>query len=358
MGFRRFFLEKKPPVFVYSHIMFSKEKEIRIRPVLGKREIDYSTMLPYYLEHLKYGEIRERYHHLEKPTVVVIDNGISEEHVDFVNDISDSADFTGESMKFSGDHGTHCGSQIAGDRYGLSRNIPIANYKSLTYEGAGAVSWTRKALKRAIDEGHTIVSMSLGMDVPDPKLAKLMKQFTSNGTNFIVCASGNDGDETDYPAAYADEIPGVISVAAADTNKQGVHELERFSNRGVVTVTYQGKDVIGAGKVTDHRRDRYMFMTGTSMATPGIAALIAIAKGILPDFNQRDFHKIMPISVVDLDAQGEDSNTGYGFVIPELFLSNVELLRDGRIPRQKMPNAKCYKFGVISRLFDILLNLF
>jgi len=249
---------------------------IRLNPVVSQREVDPNTQLPYYLSELKYGEVRERYRHLNKPVVCVLDNGMHDDHEDLVGKIVEQIDFTGESLAFKGLHGSHVGGIISGNKYGLSDNVPLANYKVLTYEGSGTLSSLIRGIKEADKKGYQILNLSLGSDYPNSDLESAILDFTKKEGNFVVIAAGNDGRLTDYPAAYASKIPGVISVGAADTLNGGHKQLADFSSRGTVTVTGQGVDVISTGVFWDGVH-KYMYMSGTSMAAPFVASLISLA---------------------------------------------------------------------------------
>ncbi len=304
---------------------FRKNKPIGLQPVTGVKDYNPRTGLPYYLDYLKYGELRERYRDYDKPTVCVIDNGVNPLAPDIGKNIVEYLDFTGEGIKYQGDHGIHVSSIVSGESYGISDNVPIAHYKALTYKGSGTMLSLRKALRAAVNRKFEVISLSLGSNYPDKAIENLLRQATKDKKTFIIVAAGNGGDSdaTDYPAAYSETIPAGISVAAGDIRKDGTKKFASFSSVGSNTITAQGVDVLSAG-VFHKGKQKYRFMSGTSQATPQVAAIIAIAKGIYPNFELKHFWEAAECSCVDILEDGNDKSSGVGFVNPELFLKYVE----------------------------------
>lgn len=291
------------------------------QPMMGAKDLGSKDMLPYYIDHLKYFNLKDKYKDIQCPIVCVIDSGINFRHKDLFGMCAEQRDFSGEGLiNLNDTHGSHVASIVSGDKFGLS-SAKIADYKALDSRGSGSSYNIVRALRAAKKRDYQIISMSLGSDFPYSQMLSALRSITEkDDKKFVVCAAGNDGNRTtsDYPAEYSKIVPGVISISASDTNSNGDFVIASFSARQE-SVSFQGVQVIGVGAVHNGNH-KFKLMSGTSMSTPGIAALLAVAKGIYPDFNQRDFHQIIDKSIAPI--KGDD----IGFLVPELFLENVEIL--------------------------------
>jgi subtilisin family serine protease len=81
-------------------------------------------------------------------------------------------------------------------------------------------------------------------------------------------------------------------------------------------------DVISAGK----SGDQYVKMSGTSMATPAVAGLVALILSKFPTLTTDQVRQVLTASAVDVDAAGYDLNTGWGRVDAVAALAKAEQL--------------------------------
>ena len=226
---------------------------------------------------------------LGKGTVVaVLDTGVSKTHKDLRNQLLSSKDYT-QSPSGADDkngHGTWCiGSIVAEDNgWGMIGAAPSAkarSYKVLGDDGSGSVTGIAKAIRDAVDDGVDVISMSLGGPEPDSVIPPALNYARSKGV-IVICAAGNEGPNegtVGYPGGY----DGVIAVAAHDQN----NKIADFSSRG--------KQVFCSGPGVNTRScwpgdgdGKFSTISGTSMATPRIAAVALLWVASHPDIAKAD----------------------------------------------------------------------
>jgi subtilisin family serine protease len=204
-------------------------------------------------------------------------------------------------------HGTHCigtacGPQnpASGPRYGIAHDAEIFNGKVMsvipgTNRASGADAWIIDGIRWAIQEGCSIISLSLGSEVRpgDPISAAfetLAKSAFENGI-LIVAAAGNDSDRNGiYPPFFSVSIrpvarpancPHIVAVAAVDpmTNTAGTLTIANFSNRHMIDdggeVNLSGP---GVAILSSFPQPRHQLLDGTSQATPHVAGIAALVQ--------------------------------------------------------------------------------
>jgi len=172
-------------------------------------------------------------------------------------------------------HGTHVSGTIAASGNndagvtGVSWGSRVMPLRVLDADGEGNVADLISAYRYAAAEGAQIVNASLGGQGFSPLELDAIR--AAPNTLFVV-AAGNEGANVDgtaeYPCAYT--AANIVCVAASDQNDA----LADFSNFGSTSV-----DLAAPGELIGSTwpGDGYVYLDGTSMATPhaaGVAALI------------------------------------------------------------------------------------
>ncbi len=205
--------------------------------------------------------------------VAVIDTGIDYTHPDLAPNYKggyNAVDPSAPPLDDQG-HGTHVAGTIAAvkDGSGVAGVAPAAHLygvKVLDKNGSGQYSWIIAGIEWAVENRMDVINMSLGGGSGNEALRQVMIKAGEAGVT-VVCAAGNDGGAVNYPAKY----PQAIAVSASDSSDR----IASFSSRGPeIAVIAPGVGVYSTRKGGGH-----VSLSGTSMASPHVAGLAAIAIG-------------------------------------------------------------------------------
>lgn len=173
-------------------------------------------------------------------------------------------------------HGTHVAGIIgaAADgsmTVGIAPDVSLMPVKILNSSGSGTETSFNSGIQYSIKGGARILNMSFGVGGQFGQSG--IKQAVSAG-QLVVAAAGNDGGANPaWPARYAKEAWAngqVIAVGAVDSNSK----IASFSNRAGDTKNYF---VVapGAKIASTYLNGKYVYMSGTSMATPMVSGVAA-----------------------------------------------------------------------------------
>ncbi len=261
--------------------------------------------------------------------VAVLDTGCQVDHPDLSAAIDEARDFTDSPWgpEDSQGHGTWCAGMIGaradgGGLIGVAPLCRLAIGKVLGDDGSGLDAQIAAGIRWAIEQGAQLISMSLGGPLPNLEIAQAIFDAQQAGV-MVIAAAGNDGPRAggrstvNYPA----RLPPCLAVGAVD--RQG--KVADFSSRGPeVDIAAPGVDMLSC-----FPRSRYARLSGTSMATPfvaGIAAL-ALAKhiahgGETPIEMVADLRDHLLRHARDAGAPGPDNDYGAGIVAPATVLGD------------------------------------
>lgn len=249
-------------------------------------------------------------------TVAVIDSGLygvneGESHQDVdPNKIVDPYNFLSNSTLVTDEkgHGTFVAGQIfatANNGVGIAGTMPAVKIMPLKVFGTGdaATSDVIRAIEYAVAHGADVINMSLGGEEKSQALENACQAAVDAGV-LVVAAAGNDGtSDPCYPAAYSC----VVGVGAV-TSENLLYKNSQYGE-GVYVVA-PGAGIAGLSNTADG----YCYKSGTSMASPGVAALGAMAKSINKDMSQSAFMTLLQETCTDLGETGRDGLYGYGLV--------------------------------------------
>lgn len=254
--------------------------------------------------------------------VGVVDTGIDDAHPDLAGQVIGSWDFTNSPSgpKDRNGHGTHCSGTIASNKpnIGIATGAKLVHGKGLSDSGSGGGNGIAAAMRKCYEAGARIVSMSLGSSSRDSAIDAAGQELTEKGC-WVVCAAGNSGGNTgnvDFPG----RLPWALSIAAVDANLK----VASFSSAGAKIETS------GAGVQIWSLRPGggYAQMSGTSMATPFCAGVLALYMSALlkagkPIPTTDQLRKLLVDDSMDVHDPGVDRRTGPGTISPVLLANNL-----------------------------------
>lgn len=199
-------------------------------------------------------------------------------------------------------HGTAVVYQLVGrDGYdtGVVPEIEVLSLRILDEGGRGDTFTLAKGVMAAVQEDVHIINLSLGTHRDSPVLHRAIRFADGKGI-LMVAAAGNDGTaDVAYPASY----PEVVSVAAVDARDRRAP----FSNFGKVDVSAPG-----FGLPSAWLDESYVYLDGTSGATPLVTGAVARLISRDPTLTPEEIREILATTSNDLGRPGHDPFHGAG----------------------------------------------
>ena len=226
-------------------------------------------------------------------------NGIDDDRNGFIDDVR-GWDFIGRDNNPMDEdsHGTHVAGTIAAGNNGfgmtgVAYNARIMPVRVLGPNG-GANSTVANGIRYAVDNGANVINLSLGGDFPSAEIESALRYATQQGV-FVVMAAGNDGDaRPDFPARYATQNG--LSIGAVNSSRQ----IAGFSNRAGSDSTMQHVVAPGVDIYSTTPGNTYRRLSGTSMATPHVAGVVALMLSANRNLTHAQIRQILTSSAVAL----------------------------------------------------------
>lgn len=245
-------------------------------------------------------------------------NGIDDDNNGYPDDVV-GYDFVDQAVANFGDavgldpipmdehgHGTSVAGVIAAEKdnglgiAGLAFEASIVAIRAFDVSGNAEDDDIAMAIIYGIASGCDILSCSFGDSFFSPIIQDAVTAAEQAGV-IIVTSSGNAGGTKPH---YPGNLGSTISVGAT-TEKDGI---AFFSVRGsAVDMVAPGTNIL-----TTDLNNTYQAVSGTSFATPYVAAGIALAKSMWPEASALQLQQVVLHSAVDLGDPGWDSRFANG----------------------------------------------
>ncbi|QWV94814.1 S8 family serine peptidase [Geomonas oryzisoli] len=256
--------------------------------------------------------------------VAVLDTGIDYNHEDLSANVWMEGSYNAvdpSSTPFDDNgHGTHAAG-IIGARgsngigvAGLNWNVKLAACKFLDASGSGDTAGAIQCLehvKGLKDAGANVVATNNSWSGFGFSQA-LYDAINAQQDILFIAAAGNDGTDNDvtpsYPASY--DLPNVIAVAATNRND----EEPSFSNHGRHTVhlAAPGVDILSTLPAQNvwSLAGGYGKISGTSMAAPHVAGIVALVKAQRPTWQWHQLRNLILAGGDNVEGLAGNTVTG------------------------------------------------
>ncbi|MFN6256180.1 S8 family serine peptidase [Microcystis sp.] len=236
-------------------------------------------------------------------------NGIDDDRNGYVDDIHGwnfTTGFGGNSGNVRPEsalstHGTHVAGTIAASNNGIGITGVAYNSRIMALKIANTDSnnnWINtgnlaQAIRYAVDNGARVINMSLRWS--DSTALRDALAYAASRNVITVSAAGNSsGSSPGTPAYYATQYG--FSVGAVDSSRT----IASFSNRAGTNSSMQHVMAPGVNVYSTVPGNGYASYSGTSMAAPHVAGVVALMLGANPNLTHAQVRSILTSSAVRL----------------------------------------------------------
>ncbi|WP_153730416.1 S8 family peptidase [Sporosarcina obsidiansis] len=272
---------------------------------------------PWGIDRVQAPQIWKRGYTGEGVKVAVVDTGIALQHEDLT--VSGGVSYVSYTKSYADDHdhGTHVAGIIgAKDNsvgvVGVAPDAELYAVKVIGRNNSFITSDLIKGIEWSITNDMDIINLSLYTYnyFDDYGLHEVLKAAHSKGL-LLVGVTGNSGTDdmtntVTYPGKYAE----VIAVGSIDEYNWPSY----FSSFGTeAEVVAPGEGIFSTVKNGSHN-----YMSGTSMAAPHVAGMLALMKERYPHYTNVQLRNELKKNTKDLGVKGWDPYYGHGLIQGDL----------------------------------------
>lgn len=219
-------------------------------------------------------------------------------------------------------HGTGVASILVSADYGVAPKVSLLAYQmnlgadgdtpgqDCLDSGSALRSEGVWLLNQAMNDGAQIINMSASSDDGNDRMKWTVARAMSNGV-IIVAAAGNDGNNND--ALSMSKWSGVVGVTAISVD--GTRQDYSSWGQGVVTTSIGGPVLF-----RNFETGANDTISGTSVASPIVAGVLALAKQRWPEATSNQLLQLLVKTGLNPD-HGWNQYTGFGGIDPGAILN-------------------------------------
>lgn len=241
-------------------------------------------------------------------SIAILDSGVDGAHPDLVSSLVPGWNFYDSNSNTSDvyGHGTIVAGVAAATGNngigvsGVALRSQIMPIRVTDTAGAGYTSMIANGIVYAADKGVRIASVSFA-NMPSRASVISAAHYMRSKNGLVVVAAGNSGINEPF-SITSDLIP----ISATDSNDQKAS----WSSYG----SYVALSAPGVSIYTTTRGGGYSALSGTSVATPAVAGVLALMMSVNPKLSNKTIEDILYSSSLDLGSVGRDIYFGFGRV--------------------------------------------
>lgn len=244
--------------------------------------------------------------------IAILDTGCNA-HECLPTPIAEKSFINGQNPRDGNAHGTHCAGTALGRKgLGVAPDAELLVGKVLSNSGSGSSAGIAQGIEWAIDNGATVISMSLGGNSPYEPTRKAIERANKAGI-IVCCSAGNSGQR---PPSNTIGYPGRYLESCCSGSCQQNGAISSFSSAGrEMDMVTPGSNIISSSNTNP---SGYKTMSGTSMSCPFLAGLCAVIRsGMAMSGAPRlggidDWRPWWQRHAIDKGPAGKDDTWGYG----------------------------------------------
>lgn len=222
----------------------------------------------------------------------------------------------------------------------LNWNAKIMPLQALNDNGIGYTSDIAAAMYYAVDNGASVINLSLGGDSFDQTIKNAVLYAHSHSV-IVVAAAGNCGTGTE--SGCENLAPGSMAYPATEQYVVSVGATTQADQRASFSSYGPKLDLVapGSGSMVAPRWSQgnqtsayTSSLTGTSFAAPQVTSLVSLIKSMRPGTNTEDITALLlatTTKIGDLNSQLYNNQLGHGLINAAQALTVANSLNSGTV---------------------------